>query len=144
MAVLAGGTLAASLDLTYAILVQGSRGRTAEWTLQLVGSGLLGDSSFASGFRGALTGLVAHFAIMFVIAWLYVRASQRWPDIRRHPLVCGAVYGVAIFVVMNFIVLPLSAFPLEVHYSPRIIVREAIAHILLVGVPIALVARKLA
>lgn len=77
--------------------------------LQSIGAGWYGDASFAGGTRTASVGAVSHFAIMFLFVAAYRLAAQRIPFLRAHPLRIGAVYGLGLYLVMNFVVLPLSA-----------------------------------
>ena len=51
IAVLVGGSIAATLDILYAFIVFGQAGRSPLWVLQLVASGLLGAEAFESGVR---------------------------------------------------------------------------------------------
>ena len=43
---------------------------------------------------------------------------------------------------MNFIVLPLSAFPFKLTYPPATLLRGFVSHGLLVGLPIALASKR--
>jgi uncharacterized membrane protein YagU involved in acid resistance len=80
--------------------------------LQMIGSGILGEASYQGGSTSIRLGLLLQIAISFVIALVYNIAFAKIPDIRSHPLTFGALYGVAIFIVMNFVVVPLSrAYP---------------------------------
>jgi len=47
-------------------------------------------------------------------------------------------FGVLVYLFMNFVVLPLSAFPLKISYSPAVLLRGFSFYILLVSLPIAL------
>jgi len=53
-------------------------------------------------------GLGLQITMSFVIALVYNMASSYVPEIGRGPLMFGALYGAVIFVVMNFVVVPLS------------------------------------
>ncbi len=80
--------------------------------LQTVASGLLGKASYESGAQSMALGLVLQVAMSFVIALVFNIAMWRVAGIRAQPLLFGALYGVVIFVVMNFVVVPLSrAYP---------------------------------
>lgn len=140
-AVLVGGGIAATLDILYACVRSAGHGRSPEWVLQSVASGLLGKAAFESGAAGAALGLVCHYAILFVAAAVYLLASQRMPALRARPIACGALFGVAVYLVMNFVVLPLSAFPFHLSYPPMRLLEGFASHALFVGVPIALSVR---
>jgi hypothetical protein len=91
--------------------------------------------------HGAALGLAVHFTLMAIMVAVYVAAAARLPALRARPVLWGTLYGLATYVVMNLIVVPLrfeGAFP----PSPRGIVTQLFCHIVLVGIPIALVAAR--
>lgn len=77
--------------------------------LQSIAAGWYGEASFAGGVRSASIGTLSHFAIIFLFIAAYRLAAARWPLLRTHPRAVGAVYGLALYLLMNFVVLPLSA-----------------------------------
>lgn len=139
--VLFGGGIAATLDLVYAILRNGGHGKTALWTLQSVASGWLGPGAFESGWSGGIIGLASHYGILLVAAALYYAASRGVPVLRSQAWVSGAVFGVLVYLFMNFVLLPLSAFPYQLSYPPLRLLEGFASHALLVGIPIALAIR---
>lgn len=141
--VLVGGGIAATLDILYAIIVNGWYGRTPLWVLQSVASGWLGRTAFDGGVAAGVLGLVSHYSILLVAAVLYLLASRRLLMLRTQAVVCGALFGVAVYLFMNFVVVPLSAFPFELSYPLPTLLRGFTSHALLVGVPIALSIRRL-
>ena len=143
-AILVGGGIAATLDIVYAIVRNGLRGRSAEWVLQSVASGWLGSSAFDSGAVGAVLGLLSHYSILFVAAALYLAASRRFRQLSEQPWFWGAAFGVGVYLFMNFVVLPLSAFPFHLSYPwPRLLEGFA-SHAVFVGLPIAWAVRRFA
>jgi uncharacterized membrane protein YagU involved in acid resistance len=80
--------------------------------LQTIASGVLGEASYIGGWRSIALGLGLQIAMSFAIALTYNIAFSYVAGIRRSPLMFGALYGIVIFVVMNFVVVPLSrAYP---------------------------------
>ena len=75
---------------------------------QTIAVGVLGKASFDGGVAAAGLGAGLHLfmATMFVV--VYTLASQRVPALLRRPFVHGPLYGVVLYVVMNFVVMPLS------------------------------------
>ena len=144
MSIVIGGGIAATLDIVYAILRNGGRGRSPEWVLQSVASGLLGESAFDGGTAAAVLGLACHFAILLVAAFVYLQASLRLPLLRTHALACGAIFGVLVYLFMNFVVLPASAFPFHLTYPPLRLLEGFASHAVFVGLPIALAVRHFA
>ncbi|HEX7183666.1 MAG TPA: hypothetical protein VF756_17675 [Thermoanaerobaculia bacterium] len=141
-AILWGGLTAGVLDLTAALVQSGLRGRSPVSLLQSISSGLLGADSFQGGAATAALGAVLHFVIAFVAAAVYVAASRKLKWLVRRPVVCGLLYGVAVYLVMTFVVVPLSAAPFKLGASPSALATGLAIHMLCVGLPIALVARR--
>jgi uncharacterized membrane protein YagU involved in acid resistance len=128
------------LDAIYATVVWGfvlGNGIPGVW--QAVASGLLGINAYVGGHSTAALGLLLHFCISFLMALAYVRASRRLPVLLARPLLMGALYGVVLFVVMNFIVIPLSAIGYKAP-SPWGFWRALLPHVVIVGPVIALIA----
>jgi hypothetical protein len=139
-AVLAGGLTAGILDITYAIVAYGFIGVSPRVILQSVASGWLGKSAYAGGAPAAALGLASHLFITCVMAAIFIAAARRIAWLRAQPLLGGAAFGVAAFIVMNYVVVPLSAAAVQ---SPNgvFLVGGLLAHVLLVGLPIAIAAR---
>ena len=137
-----GGLIAGILDISYAFVASALRGRGPIWVLQSVASGLLGANAFKGGIATAALGTVLHFLIAFVAATIYYLASRRLKFLVRQAVVFGLLYGIAVYFFMNFVVLPLSAFPFKVSYPFALLIRGVIGHMLLVGLPISLAVRR--
>jgi len=137
-----GGGVGGLLDAIYATVLWGfilGGSPTGIW--QSVASGLIGKSSYDGGTATAALGLALHFFIAFVMALVYVIASRRLPVLIARPIVMGMLYGLALYVVMNFVVVPLSAIgfrPLNLWGA----VRALLPHILFVGPAIALITAR--
>lgn len=139
--ILFGGGIAATLDIAYAILRNIGHGKTVLWTLQSVASGWLGSGAFESGWSGGIIGLASHYGILLVAAAVYCTASRGAPFLRSQAWVSGAVFGVLVYLFMNFVVLPLSAFPFQHSYPPLRLLEGFASHAVFVGIPIALAVR---
>jgi hypothetical protein len=101
-------------------------------------------SSYKGGLATAALGLFLHFIIATGAAAVYFLASRKLKFLLERDFVCGPVYGVAVYWFMNAIVLPLSAFPHKISYSPVTVVTGLTVHVLCVGLPIALTIRRIA
>ena len=141
-AVVVGGGTAAFIDIVYACVRQLGYGRSVESTLQSVASGWVGMEAFSMGTPGALLGLASHFFILFVAAYLYLVASRRFSFLATQAVACGALFGVGVYLFMNFVVLKVSAFPFKLSYDWLRLLEGFASHALFVGVPIALAVRK--
>lgn len=105
---------------------------------QSVASGLLGKEAYRGGLATATLGLFLHFFIATTAAAVYVGASRRLPTLRNQPVPCGLGFGVAVYLFMKYLVLPLSA---VVRLSP-LDPAAMVGHAFLVGLPIALAAAR--
>jgi hypothetical protein len=106
-----------------------------------VASGVLGRGSFDGGLRTAALGLAIHLLIAFTATAVYVVASRRVPLLARRPFLCGPAYGVAVYFFMQYVVVPLSLVR-QGTFSLRGLVQGLAVHVLAVGLPIALSARR--
>jgi hypothetical protein len=132
-----GGAACGILDGFAASVQFGLKGIQPLKVWQGVASGLLGEQAFQDGWASGGLGLFLHFAIAFGAATVFVGTCQAFPSLARGYWVCGPLYGVLVFLVMNLIVVPLSARPKR-PASPQIIVTQLIIHIFFVGLPIAM------
>ena len=140
--VLAGGLVAGTLDIAYACVFWAlKRGVPATRIFQSVAAGLLGPASFEGGERTAALGLVLHYFIALSMSIAYYLVARRWPLLRRRPVLCGAGYGVLLYGVMNYVVVPLSAAG-RGSKDPLWITLSIAVHMVLIGVPIALFTRR--
>jgi uncharacterized membrane protein YagU involved in acid resistance len=140
--VLLGGLVAGSFDITYACTFWYlKRAVPPMRVLQSVASGLLGDAARSGGWRTAVLGLALHYFIATSMAVTYYLFARRWSGLWEKPWVYGPMYGVLLYGIMNYIVVPLSA---ANPGSPNLVwVLLSIAvHAFLIGTPIALFAQR--
>lgn len=141
-AIVYGGLAVGVLDLMDAMIFFGIRnGVKPILILQSIATGLLGRTSYSGGLKTALLGLFLHFLIAFIMAAVFYGASMVLPTLIRHAVIAGLLYGVAAYFVMNWVVLPLSKAATGPIPWP-IFLNGVIGHALLVGLPIALLARR--
>ena len=111
---------------------------------QTVAGGLLGrPTAHEGGTKTFLLGILLHFVVATCIAAVFYLLSRVFPILIRHAVVSGLMYGMTAYIVMNYVVVPLSA----IRRSPGpirlpIFLTEIIGHAFLVGLPIALLARR--
>lgn len=135
------GLISAVLDLTHATVTMALKGMSVVQVLQYVASGVLGPSSFKGGLSTAALGLLLHLVIAFGAASVYYAASRKFPVMVNSAIPCGLIYGIGVYLFMSRIVLPLSAVP-KSPVSMAAIINSLLAHMALVGLPIALVVRR--
>ena len=140
-----GGLLIGLFDLIFAFTFYGLiLGVPLLRIFQTVAGGVLGrPRAYAGGVPTFLLGIVLHFVVATCIATVYYLATLVLPVLIRHPVVSGLIYGVVAYFGMKYIVTPLSAIGAR-GTLPRlpILITELIGHALLVGLPVALVARR--
>jgi hypothetical protein len=136
-ALLTGGLLAGFLDAASAI-------HTFGWSMFYgIASGLLGSKAFPQAGGGGvaiwLLGVAAHFFIALSAAAVYCYVSKWLGLLKDHFIIGGVICGVAVFLVMNLIVLPLSAVPFPVGpFTVQGLRIGLLSLIVLVGLPISI------
>lgn len=140
------GTLAVGvLDILDAFIFFGLRGVRPVGILQSIASGVLGRAAYQGGMRTALLGLLLHFFIAFGVVATYLVATRLLPALNRHPWVYGLLYGLAVYAVMNLIVIPMSAAALGSGPTPAVVrANGLLIHMFGVGLPATLVAARTA
>jgi hypothetical protein len=136
------GLLAGILDLTASATVFLLKGGSLVKILQFIASGALGARSFAGGKKTAAAGLGFHFFIALSVAAVYFFLRSRISLIVAHPVMTGILYGLGVHLLMSLVVLPLSAAPRR-PFSIGAFLTQAVIHMFLVGLPIALIVRRL-
>jgi hypothetical protein len=140
---LIGWLVAGALDITYACGYSYLWNGTApSRVLQYVASGALGPSSFQGGTLTALAGLGFHFLNAFLFAWFFFVVATKLPRLIEKPFLTGAIYGIGVYVVMNYVVVPLSRIGPRPTPPTLTWVTGLLVHMFLIGVPIAVAAKE--
>jgi hypothetical protein len=138
-----GAFMAGALDITYAIVFYFIRNHAPPIRiLQSVATGWLGKAAFQGGAATAALGLATHFLNALIITAIFFLAAARIPALTRRPLVSGGLYGVVVYAVMNYVVIPLSAIGHFMPFVPIVFATGIIVHVFLIGVPIAWAASR--
>ncbi|HEV8399693.1 MAG TPA: hypothetical protein VGQ18_07615 [Gemmatimonadales bacterium] len=143
-AVLYGGLTVGILDGLDAIVFFGLRNDVGPLRIfKGIAGGLLGrEAATAGGWPTALLGLVLHFTIATTIVAVFYLFSRRFPFLTRRPFVWGPLYGVAVYLTMNLVVLPLSALHgTGLPQAVPVLLNGLLIHMIGVGTPSALFAR---
>ena len=134
--------VAGCLDITSAIVIWLIRGVPLMRGFQGIAAGLIGgESAFQGGLMASALGLALHFFIMLCVVIIFYLASRIFPLLTHRPILSGAVYGVIVYLVMYWMVVPLS----RIGPRPHSVSNDTTAiliHILLIGLPIALILRR--
>ena len=128
------------LDATLFFGLYAGVGFTRIW--QSVAAGLLGtEAARAGGWNTALLGILLHFVVATCVATVYYIGAANFPFLIRRPVISGVLFGVIAHLVMKYVVVPLSAIGTVSPYNLPNFLNSIIGHALLVGLPVALIAR---
>ena len=139
-AILLGGLIAATIDIGAASLITG---RSPTSIMQAIAGGLLGKATFNGGIGTMILGTVLQELMGILIATIYVVLLKTVSGLLRRWILSGLAYGVIIFFVMNYVVVPLSAWKSAPHFTPLKFAAN-MAAMLLFGLIVAFFARRLA
>jgi uncharacterized membrane protein YagU involved in acid resistance len=139
-AIVTAGLVVGALDISSAFVIWWQRGVALQRGLQGIASGLLGTKAYGGGMVTAGLGLALHFFVAFVVVSIFYLASRRIPFLTKEPFVWGALYGIGVYIVMYWIVLP-TAFATFRHRLSNELLELAI-HICLIGLPTAFIVRR--
>ena len=140
--VLFGGFVAGALDFAFATSFWALQGIAPQRVWQSVAAGLLGRSSFDGGSATALLGVALHYLIAITMSLGYALPARRLTALLRHPWLFGAIYGLLLYAVMTYVVVPLSAAPAGGAGNRVWVSCSVLAHVMLVGWPCAWAARR--
>jgi hypothetical protein len=147
IAILLGGIIAGALDIAYACIHYGIvYGVPPMRIFQSVAAGAIGPEAARGGaWATASLGLGLHFLLTTIMAAFFVAWTRMVPDLNKWPLLSGATYGLAIFAIMQIVVLPMSATE-GAGDGPngQFLLGGLLIHAFGVGVPIALIAKRFA
>lgn len=109
---------------------------------QFIASGALGESAFAGGIATALLGVLFHYIFSIVIAGVFILSADRISLLHRYLIPGALLYGFGVFIVMNMIVMPLSATPpIPAPTTVQLIV-GILDHILIFGLLLGILVRR--
>jgi hypothetical protein len=139
-----GGLIIATADTIifhwFYLSVLGASPLTAVY--QYIASGVLGEAAFAGGIATALLGLLFHYLISLIVTGIFFLSADRIPLLRRYAIIGSLLYGFGVFLVMNLLVIPLSATPpLPAPTTSQLII-NILDHILVIGLPLGILVRR--
>lgn len=135
--ILLTGIVAGTLDISAAMIQYRIRtGGDPVNVLHFVAGGLIGPRAFEGGPAIPFIGLLVHYCIAF--AWVilffltYARLWSKIPTV----LLRAVIYGVLVYLLMNFAVLPLTSAP-AMRPSMDSALREGLILVLCIALPAA-------
>ena len=129
--------ISGTLDILFAMILTIAFGRHIPDMLRFVASGPF-PAATEWGASGALLGLIVHFALMAIMATIFVRIVRARPMLLDTPWRTALAYGVITYFAMNWLVVPLR---FGTPIPPRMlsVATQLFAHIALVGIPFAFI-----
>lgn len=141
--VLATAVAIGTADLLFAMAWWAPLGSSPARILQSISAWVMGrEAAFAGGATTALFGALLYLYLMSAIAAIYHVAARDHAVLRTRPLIAGALYGALWFVLVHLLVVPMFSlappkrFPLDWNLACLL------AHMVLIGIPCALAARR--
>lgn len=125
------GLVAGGLDLIAASVLYGVK------VPRGIAGGLLGPEARHGGAGTYALGVFLQFFIATGAAAVFYVASRKLRFMLEHWFVCGMFFGIAAYLVMNLIVVPLSALHARGPFSFTGLWTGLLVHMFLIGVPIA-------
>lgn len=136
LATLVSGTL----DILLATILTILFGRQPADMLRSVASGPF-PAAVDMGTAGAVLGLAVHFALMAIMATVFMWLVRLRPAWLETPYRTGLGYGIVTYLAMNWLVIPLR-FGTPLPPKPLSIATQLFAHIVLVGLVFVFIARR--
>jgi hypothetical protein len=140
--VLIGGGIAATLDALDAVVYYSAAQHVAPLNIfRYIASGVLGPNAFDGSMQNALLGIFFQYFIAIGAAAVFYFVCLRWTALYEKPFVFGPLFGLAVYVVMHYVVVPLSRVrPRQTSMGWAEFADQIFAHTILIGLPIALAA----
>jgi|SRR5215472_7383110 len=132
--------ISGTLDILFAMILTLALGREIPNMLRFVASGPFPGAT-GMGPGGALLGLVVHYVLMAIMATGLVLIVRWRPELATTPLRTGLAYGILTYFIMNWLVVPMR-FHTPLPPRPLSVATQLFAHVLLVGIPMALVCAR--
>jgi hypothetical protein len=140
--IFAAVAVSGTLDILSAFVFGGMKGVGPGKILRYVASGPFGDSMRDGGLAAAAVGLATHYALMAVMVSLFFLIASRVETVRRQWLLSGSLYGILIYLVMYWIVVP-ARFGIMPKTDLWSIGNALFSHIVCVGLPMAYIASRM-
>jgi hypothetical protein len=134
--ILLGGLVSGLIDLVYASAQRALQGGSILQPWKGVASGLLGAAARNGGIAMAALGVALHFILTFGAAAVLALIVAWFPSFAKRPLITGVLFGFGFLLVMNYVILPLSAIGQPI-YVGRGFLTAIPGHIIMIGLPIA-------
>jgi hypothetical protein len=140
--IFAAVAVSGTLDILSAFVFGGIKGVGPGKILRYVASGPFGGSMRDGGLTAAAVGLGVHYALMAIMVSLFFLIASRVDFVRRQWLLSGPLYGILIYLVMYWIVVP-TRFGTVPKTDLWSVGNALFSHIVCVGLPMAYIASRM-
>jgi len=139
--IFAAVAISGTLDILSAFVFGGVKGVGPGQILRYVSSGPFGDSMRDGGLAAAVIGLGVHYALMTIMVSLFFLIASRVDIVRRKWVLSGPLYGILIYLVMYWVVVP-TRFGTVPNTDLWSVGNALFSHIVCVGLPMAFIASR--
>jgi len=140
--ILAAVVVSGTLDILSAFVFSGMKGVGPGQVLRYVASGPFGDSMRDGGSAAAVIGLGVHYALMAIMVSVFFLVASRVEIVRRRWVLSGPFYGILIYLVMYWVVVP-TRFGTVPKTDLWSVGNALFSHIVCVGLPMAFIASRM-
>jgi hypothetical protein len=134
------GGVAGAIDLAFNTVKAVTAGTSVLRPWKGVAAALVGkDAVIQGGDAMALLGVGLHFLITLGAAAIYYLVAKRQGWLVRHAFLSGLVFGTLFFLVLNYLILPLSVIGQPLYVGAKTIAIALPSHIIMIGLPISLI-----
>lgn len=117
------------------------KGVSPDRVFKFVASGVFGMKAFTGGLEIVAAGVLFHFLIAMCFTTFFFIVASNYKSLTNSFILSGAVYGIGIWLVMNFIVIPLSNTP-PISFQLGAVSVGLLVHIFIIGIPIVWLAKQ--
>ncbi len=140
--IIKAGLIVGTLDIIAAFLnFYVKTGRNPIIVLKYIASAVFGKSAMAGGFGMALAGLLFHYAIALLFTVFFALIFNRLWAWVKHTLLISIIYGVFIWTVMNFLIVP-NSYASAIPFSWSAGLTNCLILIVCIGYPLTYIFRK--
>ena len=137
------GLVAGTLDIAENLVFSQVRGVTPWRVFQYIASGLMGRQAFESGWASVLLGVGLHYIIALIWTAVFYVVARKFAIVMRRPVLSGLLYGGVVYLIMNFIAVPLSGVPHPLRPITLVSrINAVLALLICIGLPISLLMRR--
>jgi hypothetical protein len=110
---------------------------------QGIASGLLGSAAYHGGIATAVLGAAIQYCAFFCMLGIYYLILMNLPALARRPYTYGLLYGLAAYIVVHYLILPMSLYHVVAGFYLAGFINTIVAQTVFVGIACAFLAHEL-